>query len=77
MADGAGGELAAPDAWKQALINHPSSLSPAQQLQFKAPATVDDCLRILKEHRAQKKAITQVLQFFEPLTNAEAVRRRD
>ena len=55
------------DAWKQAVINHTNTLTPAQQLEFKGPATVNDCLRILREHQAQKSAFTRVLRFFEPL----------
>lgn len=49
------------------MLDYTNSLTPSQQLKVRAPATSDDCVRILKEHRGRKKAFTRILQFFEPL----------
>ena len=54
------------DAWSQAVLDYTDSLSPSQQLKIRAPATSDDCVRILKEHRSRKKAFTRILQILEP-----------
>jgi hypothetical protein len=55
------------DAWQQAVKDYANALSPAQQLAFKAPATVDQCLQVLADNRNRKKAFTRILEFFRPL----------
>lgn len=58
-----------PDSWHQAVTDYTNTLTPSQQREFKAPATVEQCLQILTDNRTRKKAFTRILELVRPIVD--------